>query len=121
MKFRVFQNPDGSVRINRPNPRLRNDGETDDEFIARIGADTVMKDPSLAGLPFQDVDEADIPADRTDRHKWRLQQLGQKFVCWPDNTVPDRPHPKQPLIDRANSATTVAELKTILADLIRGT
>ena len=108
---RVFQNSDGSVRILRLNPRRSEftlDGET-------------AKDRSLLGLPFQDVEEADIPANRVNRDKWRLQQVGNKFVCRLDNTVPDKPHPRQPLIDRANAATTVAELKAILADLLRGT
>ena len=117
---RVFQNSDGSVRITRINLRARLEG------IPRLSERNFLdqettKDPSLAGLPFQDINEADIPANRVNRDKWRLQQVGNKFVCRVDNTVPDKPHPKQAMIDRANAATGVAELKAILADLLRGT
>ena len=115
MKFRVFQDVDGSVRIVHPNPRYRLDGESDDAFIERIGQKTVLGDPSLAGLPFVDVDEATLPNDHSKREKWRGQ--GEKIVV--GNSIPDKPHPKQGLIDRANNANSVAELKQILVELIK--
>jgi len=105
-EVRVFQNLDGSVRILRLNPRLSG---------ATLATETA-KDSSLAALPFVDVNDATLPIDRTKRDKWRL--LGQKVII--DPTVPDKLHPKQALIDRANSATTVDQLKAVLADSIKG-
>ena len=60
---RIFQNLDGSVSIMRLNPRLQDvtfEGET-------------AKNDSLKGLPFFDVDESELPTDRSERDKWRIQ------------------------------------------------
>lgn len=115
MKVRVFQNLDGTVRVVHPNPKLRMAGESDDNFIARIASDAVDKDPTLAGLSFLDVDNTQLPT-RQDRRKWCIN--GSQMDI--DPTRPDPPHPKQNLLNRVASANTVAELKAILIDLIKG-
>lgn len=115
MKYRAFQAPGGNVRVVHPNPKMRLPEETDDAFIARIGANVVVKDPTLAGLPFVDVQQTAIDGlSRAQRHKWRIQ--GQTAAI--DPTVPDPPHPKQALLDQVDAATTIAGLKVVIKALI---
>lgn len=115
MKVRVYQELSGNLRILRLNGRLQNDGETDDAFVARLSAHAQAGDPSLQGLPFVDLDETEIPANRSDRNKFRLRN-GR---CVVDQTIPDPPHPKRALLDRAATANSVAELRQVLVDSIK--
>lgn len=108
---RVFQNPDGSVRVMYLNDRHRRKGETIAQFFARETA----KQPELAGLSFVDVDKDGLPATRALRHKWRVRD-GRVIE---DSTVPDRPHPKQPLLDAIGAAKDLDTLKAELLDGIR--
>jgi hypothetical protein len=109
---RVFQNPDGTVRIMRLNERRRRPGETDSQFFARETA----KQPELAGLSFTDVDDTTLPTSRGKRHAWRVM-AGR---VQEDAAVPDKPHPRQGLLNRADAAQTLPELKAIIRELIQG-
>ena len=111
-KCRVFQNPDGNVRLMHLNERYRRANETDEEFLARETA----KQPELAGLLFADVDATTILADRSKRHAWRLN-AGTVIA---DLTVPDPPHPKQALLDEIASATTIVALRAVLTKVVQG-
>ena len=73
MLVRIFERPDGKVSVMRPNLRLRLEGESEQAFIDRIGQATIAGDPSLAGLPFTDMDESTLPQDRSSRNLWRLK------------------------------------------------
>jgi len=84
MKRRVFQNPDGTVRIMVPNPKRMTDSKEDFDVVT-------ARDPTLDGLPFQDIDGADIPTDRGLRYKWRLNQGKVKV----DPSVPDFVPPRR--------------------------
>lgn len=64
MKVRVYQPVDGPVRILRLNARRRLDADTDETFLEREAAHAEAADPTLAGLPFVDLDEAEIPTER---------------------------------------------------------
>jgi hypothetical protein len=64
---------DGSVRIVHPAPKSRLPDEPEADWYARVMARTEEADPTLRGLPFHDGDTADLPADRTDRAKWRVE------------------------------------------------
>ena len=90
------------MRLNLRREDITLDGET-------------AKNSSLQGLPFVDVDESTIPANRSQRHKWRVKNGEVKI----DPSVPDPPHPRQALLARAATANTVGELKQVLVDLIR--
>ncbi len=79
MKVRVFQNPDGSVRILRINPKHVTDSTAD--------LDKEMAKNNTMRLPYKDIDEHAIPSDRTLRHKFRLN--GNRVEV--DHAVPDRP------------------------------
>ena len=71
MRARVYQPPSGPVRVLRPNPRTRSAGESEAAHLARMAEATEAADPSLAGLPWLDLDDADLPP-RADRARWRL-------------------------------------------------
>lgn len=81
-KARVFTKPDGSVIISRAMPGM--------DFTQAM-QQTIATNPHLQGLPFEDVDETDIPTDRTKRHAWRLQSGKVKE----DALVPDKPLGKE--------------------------
>ena len=114
-KFRVYTELSGNVRVLHPNEKMREVGETDDVFIARIGAHAEAADPSLAGLPSVDVLDTVVSAlDRSKRHKWRVSG-GALNV---DNTVPDPPNPKQGLINAINAAGDINAIKAILRQML---
>ena len=116
-KVRCFQTLDGNIKVVHPNYVLKQDNETDETFLARIGAHAAANDPSLGGLPFVDIERSMILAlDRSQRHKWRI--VGNQVRV--DPTVPDRPHPQQARLDAINAATTVDQLKAELAKFIKG-
>ena len=81
MKCRVFENPDGSVRIMRLNEKMRLIGESDDAFAARMFPVELAKDASLSGLAHSDVDDVDLPPGHTDRKNWkRVMRAGKMRV-----------------------------------------
>ena len=58
----------------------------------------------------------DALPDLAQQHKWRFR--GNDIIV--DATVPDPSHPRQSLLDETQDATTLAQLKTVLAKMIRG-
>lgn len=80
-KCRVFEAVDGTLRVNYPNPKHKRPDETDDEFVARIAAIAVARDPTLAdAVGTVDVEQAALPArfetdgdgdERPCRSAWR--------------------------------------------------
>ena len=58
---RVFERPDGTLAVVHPAPEGRRDSETEDVWLARVWAETVEKSSDLAGLPFHDMDDTDLP------------------------------------------------------------
>lgn len=65
--YRVCRRPDSTVRIIKPDLKERRLGETDAEFVARIGDAAIAGDSTLQGLPCDDVDATTIPSRmRTD-------------------------------------------------------
>lgn len=116
-KVRIFENPDGSVRVVHLNPKRRLENESDADFEARIFARTVEADPTLDGLPFSDIEVAALPTDRSKRYAWKRQ--GNAVIVDPSVLPP--PHPKQKLLDDINKATTIDGLKTLMTKMVRGT
>lgn len=115
----IFQKPDGSVRIMRLSNKylagLRLGSETVADAVTRLAQSEQAKNPQdLADATVLLLKEADLPADRTKRHKWRLQ--GSQ--CIVDDTVPDLPHPKQSLLDEIDGASTMAQLRNVLKKLL---
>ena len=72
-RCRVYEMPDGTVRVVHPALKSRHPEEPEADWYARVMARTEQANPDLAGRPFADVDSADLPADRTQRARWRLQ------------------------------------------------
>ena len=89
--------------------------ETTTEAVTRLATIEQAKNVDLADAVATVVTTANIPVDRSQRHKWRLQDQR----CVVDLTVPDLPHPKQGLLDAIDSATTVAALKAIIRQLVQ--
>jgi len=117
---RVVTRPDGSVAVIHPNEKLRQPDETDEAFIVRVGSSIAAKSPETDGLPFVDIDKADLPSDRSARNKWRLTTRAGRQVVEPDLELPDPPHPRQNLIDRVRASNSVPELRAQVESLIRG-
>ena len=88
----------------------------------REGAKLLGSGRSYPMAPHEDFQDDEIlaflPLDRTQRHKWRKNPAGRGVVV--DMTVPDPPHPQQDRLDKIARATTVAELKAILLDMVKG-
>lgn len=74
---RVYYKADGMiVTKTRPYPQSKKKEETTQEWLDRVYARNVEKNPHLAGLSYVDMDEADLPprkdANGTSvREKWR--------------------------------------------------
>ena len=114
----VWVKADGSLEIQRIAltylERERLPGEPTDVAVMRLALRLQSKVPSLVGLTPQLVTEANLPPDRTQRHKWRLQG-GRVQV---DLTVPDPPDPKKAKKDAIDAAVTLADLKAVLKVII---
>ena len=76
-KCRVFYKPDGSIDYMVLKEAARRPSETYDEHCKRVQA-TI---PALAGLPYDDIDTADLP-DRASRDRWRGSK-GQRLRVEP--------------------------------------
>jgi len=110
--------PDGSVRLMQLSPKFLADqalpGETTAETVARLAPLEQAKNPDLADATFTLVTTANTPAERANRHKWRLRN-GRVEV---DAAVPDPPNPKQALLDAIEGATNLAQLKAAVKNLV---
>ena len=119
-RCRIFTNPDGSVRIMRPNLRRYDPKrETLSAYTQRILDQDSQKDTSVAELAFVDLDDSQLPADRSNRHKWRLKKVAGQDRVEVDLAAPDPPDPRQPLLDQINAANTVGELKAALLKVVK--
>lgn len=86
MKHRIVYKPDGSVSIINPIPEAKREDETEEEFLTR----NQNKIPALAGLPYDDVEKDDLPADRSQRDKWRGSKGAGVYVDESVITEPER-------------------------------
>ena len=110
---RIWYEPSGAVKIT-----TFVDG-ADPGTVARV----LIQDGHVhQASTFEDYESepellAKLPADRSQRAKWRKDVLNGGVMI--DLTVPDPPHPKQALLNAVDQAKTIADLKTILTDAIR--
>ncbi|TDI97031.1 MAG: hypothetical protein E2O29_01995 [Deltaproteobacteria bacterium] len=122
MKIRIFKKPDGSVLITQFAEKARLPGETDADLMTRQTAKlnhpidgTPQKD-----LPYEDVELADIPTDRTDREQWRQKNDGSKEIVWVDTNAPNPVKIAKDLTEQyVNEAKQGVIDATTLADLIK--
>lgn len=70
MKVRVIYQADGVVSIMNADWSKKKADETEADFFDR----NQDKIPHLAGLPYDDIDNSELPPDRSTREKWRGQQ-----------------------------------------------
>lgn len=110
----VWTMPDGSVRVTQivdaVVERERRPGEATADVVTRLAAKIQAKTPDVQGGVATLVRTADMPADRTQRRKWRL--VDGKVVV--DAAVIIPMSARQTLIDDIAKATTVADLKPLL-------
>lgn len=118
---RVFQNPDGSVRIVHPV------NEADPETVF---ARTVEADPSLASLPYTDVDSSTLPPrdeicldcpnqKHSTRDQWRLKNGTVMRDPLKPNPSRDKAHQIKKDQDDLNGMLRQYRTKTI-ADPVTG-
>lgn len=69
MQVRVFERANGTLAVVRAAPAPP--GEQADEWYRRAMLRTAEALPALAGLPYVDVDERELPA-HAERDQWRL-------------------------------------------------
>ena len=115
---RVYQRPDGSLAIVSPawndpvNGFGRTPHVTEEQWYNWAVAHKQPREwVSLGNIPI-----TSLPQDRAHRDKWRM--LAGRIQ--PDMTIPNRPHPKQALLDEIDRAATVPQLKVLLTKLVRG-
>lgn len=73
MKCRVWYRADGSVSVSHPDMRL---GLKPKELTMAQWAEqqfniVAEKNPELANLDFDDIEQSSLPADKVDRDRWR--------------------------------------------------
>jgi hypothetical protein len=113
----IWTMPDGSIQVTRiiqeVLDREKHPNETVTEAVIRLGLRDQARTPSLAGGSLSVLPSAALPANRADRHKWRL--MGNQVRV--DPAVPDPPIPAS--IQAIQSATTLEDLKAALLAQIR--
>lgn len=75
----VFVQPDGSVRINFPNPKMKQRNESDADFVRRMCVEATLKDPSLGSNSFV-TPQTNLPS-RSTREQWKAE--GEKVIVGP--------------------------------------
>ena len=111
---RVWYHPDGVAITHIPGGSPA-DMDAEGQKLRDAGRD-------YAFAPHEDFEDQELaaflPVDRKDRHKWRKNPAGRGCVV--DPTVPDRPHPRQALLAKIDSANSVPELKALLTEIVKG-
>jgi len=120
MKLRVYENPDGALRVLCPAPKAQLDNEDEAMFLARVAARAEAVDPSLVGQPWHDVEEAALPpreiedgkgGRRDARSAWRLKDCR---VVIDEALLPEVVDPDTELEAAISGATTLDQLKAAL-------
>ena len=78
MRVIIYDDPDrGSAVVLHPayNDQVRPAGETDDQLIARVIAQSVPAD-----VTYSIMDDSDIPRDRTNRDLWRCDHIAGAII-----------------------------------------
>lgn len=77
---RCFYRPDGTVSIVRPGKNSKKANETDSQHWDRVMSETLVKNPDLQGLEFDDIDDVTLPPTRSRRDAWRGTKGNGVFV-----------------------------------------
>jgi len=68
IKVRVVYKPDKSISVIYPVPGSRKPGETEAQWLQRVFDETMSGE--LSNLPYDDMDDSQLPATRIDRDAW---------------------------------------------------
>lgn len=108
-QVRIWQEPGGAIKVTT---LVAGDLEQEAGKLRDSGAIS----PGAVAVWDGEASLAPLPPSRVNRAKWRWN--GARVAV--DLTVPDPPHPRQALLDAAAQATTVAQLRAILVQVIQG-
>lgn len=67
-KVRCVYKPDKSVAIIYPAPKSKRKDETEEKWLERVFGKAMQGE--LKDLPYDDVDESELPQSREDRNAW---------------------------------------------------
>lgn len=67
-KVRVVYKLDKSVSIIHPAPKSKRKDETEEEWLERVF--NKAQQGELKGLPYDDIDDSELPQSREDRNAW---------------------------------------------------
>lgn len=70
MKIIVWENEDGSLRLDYPNTKLQSSGETEEQFCIRMAQYISSVDPSKQSYTI--LEDTAVPETRMNRAGWRL-------------------------------------------------
>ena len=106
--YRLIEHPAGEVWIRvYPTAELRAQDAIEPQWIIR---DFESSDGLEAVLP-----RVGNAVDRSKRYAWRWQ--GGRVIA--DPAIPDPPHPRQPLLDEIQAATTIAALRAAVLKIVK--
>ena len=116
----VWIMPDGSVRtthiVEDVLAHARRPEETVEQTVLRLATIIQAKTPSLTGGVAHLVTTAEMPADRSQRFRWRKHPSGRGILV--DPSIPTPPHPRQALLNELATATTLTDLKLVLQKVL---
>ena len=112
MHARIWYEPDGSVKVTTFVDGA--DPGTACDALLRDGH--VHKNATFDDVATQAELDTLLPADRSQRDKWR-KGAGRGVVV--DVLVPDKPHPKQAALDAIDNAKSLDELKAAVRESLR--
>ena len=81
MKVRVAYKSDGKVSVIYPAPKSKRLDETEEEWLERVFTKAMKQDVELEKAPYDDINETELPQDRTYRDLWRGKKGGNIRVA----------------------------------------
>ena|SRR3990167_8760237 len=100
---RVYENPNGTLRIKTYSYDYKKSSESEKEFMDRIDAEE-GDEPVFNRI--LDVDETELPLNKSESHKWRIKNNKVEF----DPNAPDTPE----IISRKNKESNRNQAKAKL-------
>ena len=80
MKVWIVYKPDGSVAVIHPAPKSRRDNETEEQWYDRIFTKTMQGNKNLTDLPYEDIDDTELPKTRENRNSWKKNPSGKGII-----------------------------------------
>lgn len=111
MKRIIFKRPDGGMSVVIPAPQAMLDGESEDDFVARIRDKDVPADATDVHI----VEESAIPANRALRAAWRVVNGAVEVDAVVGAAIQAESDRKAGVDAAISSDATIASLKAMTA------